>query len=381
MIIMRLNLVFLVLLVFLTSICRASDFRLQGQASAWLLGNYAASAQAQAGLRYIPTFSAGLPVGQSWKLDGELAVNAFSDAVGWPGDSLRVEAQVTPYRLWGRVSSSRFETRIGLQKINFGSATLLRPLMWFDRIDPRDPLQMTDGVYALLTRYYFSGDANIWAWGLLGNDSTKGWEVYPSLPWSPEVGGRAQVPTPRGEIALTGHFRRFSFESAIPEMPARGRELRLGADGKWDIGIGLWFEGVANYVWSDPSLWSVSRWQKTATVGADYTFGLGNGLTLLAEHMALNMTDSLFDLSELVHITALTASYPLGVVDNLRALVYYDWRNKGVYRYLSWQRTLDNWIFSVAAFWNPDHASGIAGTSATSSAAGKGLMVMVVFNH
>jgi len=56
--------------------------------------------------------------------------------------------------MWIRLSTKQFELRAGLQKINFGSATLLRPLMWFDKIDPRDPLQLTDGVYALLARYY-----------------------------------------------------------------------------------------------------------------------------------------------------------------------------------------------------------------------------------
>ena len=64
----------------------------------------------------------------------------------------------------------------GLQKINFGSAVLLRPLMWFDSLDPRDPLQLTDGVYAVLLRYYFPNNANLWAWALYGNDSPKGWE-------------------------------------------------------------------------------------------------------------------------------------------------------------------------------------------------------------
>jgi len=53
-----------------------------------------------------------------------------------------------------------------LQKINFGSATLFRLLMWFDRIDPRDPLKLTDGVYGLLLRYYFHNNTNIWLWGL-----------------------------------------------------------------------------------------------------------------------------------------------------------------------------------------------------------------------
>ena len=42
------------------------------------------------------------------------------------------------------------------------------------------------------------------------------------------------------------------------------------------------------------------------------------------------------------------------LVDNLRGIVLFDWRGKSIYNYLAWQRTLDKWLFTVAAFWNPD---------------------------
>ena len=41
------------------------------------------------------------------------------------------------------------------QKMNFGSAIILRCLTWFNSIDPRDPLQATDGKTGPLLRYYF----------------------------------------------------------------------------------------------------------------------------------------------------------------------------------------------------------------------------------
>ena len=92
--------------------------------------------------------------------------------------------------------------RGGLQKINFGSANLLRPLMWFDQIDPRDPLQLTDGVWGILGRYYFLNNANIWVWGLIGNDQRKGWEVIPSVKNKPEFGFRVQMPIPGNYLSL-----------------------------------------------------------------------------------------------------------------------------------------------------------------------------------
>jgi hypothetical protein len=75
------------------------------------------------------------------------------------------------------------------------------------------------------------------------------------------------------------------------------------------------------------------------------------------------------------------ASYPISVLDNARGFVYYDWQNHGLYRYLSWQRTLDNWIFNVALFWNANQPTLLPGQGGSSSLAGKGVQLMVVFNH
>ena len=117
-----------------------------------------------------------------------------------------------------KFSGDQFEVRAGLQKINFGSASMLRPLMWFDQIDPRDPLQLTDGVYVLLGRYYFLNNANIWVWALYGNDSRKGWEQIPSLKKVPEFGGRLQLPVSHGELGTTYHYR-VADASSVPNLP------------------------------------------------------------------------------------------------------------------------------------------------------------------
>jgi len=213
-----------------------------GQASSWLSAAYDTCMVGQAGLRYIPTLSFSLP----FHLDAEASVNGYASELVREGsfEESDFAATVKPYRLWLRYSTARFETRAGLQKINFGSATLLRPLQWFDRVDPRDPLGLTDGVYGLLARYYFQNNANVWAWGLLGNSSPKGWEQVGSERWIPEFGGRAQLPIPRGELAATYHHRVIgpSGIAHIPELLPRQDEDRLGLDAKVDAGIGLCFE-------------------------------------------------------------------------------------------------------------------------------------------
>jgi hypothetical protein len=134
---------------------------LNSQLSAWFSLNDSRPSTPRLGLRWQPSFSLTLALGGEWKLDGEFSADAAADvaAPGW--NTLDADGGIDPYRLWLRLSSDRFEARLGLQKINFGSASVFRPLMWFDRVDARDPLKLTTGVYGLLLRYYFKGNANL----------------------------------------------------------------------------------------------------------------------------------------------------------------------------------------------------------------------------
>jgi len=123
--------------------------------------------------------------------------------------------------------------------------------MWFDRIDPRDPLQLTDGVYGILMRDYFLNNANIWIWGLYGNKNTKGWEFLSTKARSVEFGGRFQHPVGNGEMALTYHHRQIDPNQSLPGLDMANvssvPENRFTLDGKWDIGIGFWFEGTLTH--------------------------------------------------------------------------------------------------------------------------------------
>ena len=358
------------------------EFSLHGRASGWLGASRDSSYRALAGIRYLPEVRLSLPISEELTLDAEASVNGFVSVNARPFDPPDLEARIKPYRGFVRLSSARFEARAGLQKINFGSATLLRPLQWFDRIDPRDPLELTDGVYGLLGRYYFQNNINVWAWGLLGNSSPKGWEQVGSVRWLPEPGARVQVPIPRGEVAATYHHRviDYSHVDKIPEMLDEQAEDRLGLDAKVDVGVGVCLEGTLSRMTQrliggeDPPFWT-----RAAVVGADYTFGIGSGLGVAVEHMLAGSAAGPFGRGTDAQFSALVLGFPLGLLDNLRGMVYYDWKNEDPYSYIGWQRTLDNWIFSVGAFWNPDRpaASGRLG----SSAAGKGVRLDVVFNH
>ncbi len=370
--------VFFIFIIFSNAI--SADFELQGQASAWATSNPEKSTQV--GIRYIPVFSLGEHINQGCLIDAEFSFNGYGSGLFHSLDSIETSGDIKPYRMWLRFSSSQYEVRIGLQKINFGSAMLLRPLMWFDSIDPRDPLQLTDGVYGILGRYYFLNNANIWLWGLYGNDEIRGWEIFASDKNKPEYGGRMQVPLFTGEIAVTYHHRQIDLRnSPIPQSLSSKTNLpenRIGLDGKWDIGIGVWFEGVIIHRELD---YDQLKYQRLMNLGVDYTFDLGNGLNAVGEYFTLQTSDKAFSSGEKVSLNAVSLAYPVSLLDNLTATVYYDWENDNWYRFINWQRSYDNWSLYFMGFWNPDQFQIYQNQPGDNLYAGKGLQLMIVYNH
>src|SRR5512143_2005723 len=169
-------------------------------------------------LRALPKLDFSLPAGRGWTLDGEASANVYGTLAFPRHSQADTSGKIKPYRGWLRLSSSRFEARLGLQQLSFGSATLFRPLMWFDSLDPRDPLQLTDGVYGLLVRVYAKGNANAWLWGLYANSERRGFDLAPPDKKSPEFGGRIEVPLFKGEIAATYHRRKADINGLSPVM-------------------------------------------------------------------------------------------------------------------------------------------------------------------
>jgi hypothetical protein len=355
---------------------------LHGQASGWISANHDTSPGSVGGLRYIPDLLLENKISDQLDANVELSLNTFATARYAKNEPASYDEEIKPYRGWFRLSTNKFEIRVGLQKINFGSAMIFRPLMWFDRVDPRDPLQLTDGVYAMLARYTFLNNANIWLWGLYGNDDTKGWELTPTEKKTSEYGGRVQSPLWTGEIGVTYHHRRADLSSLIP-MPMDtssfiAPEDRLGLDGKWDVGIGLWFESVLIRQESD---FLQMRYQRQWTVGADYTFAVGNGLYAATEYFRSDNPREPFASSEGRGFSALSLNYPIGVVDQVSAMFYRDWNNHEWYRLMTWQRTYDNWSFYLIGFWDPKNIQLYSNQTGENPFAGTGLQIMVVFNH
>jgi hypothetical protein len=370
------------LILFSVNSAPSKTLDLKGLLSGWIAVNAENISEPQFGLYYIPEFSINKSLSQNYALDFDLSLNANGTARLLSQEETQTSGEIKLYRMWGRFSSSRFEARLGLQKINFGSASLLRPLMWFDRIDPRDPLQLTDGVYGILMRYYFLNNANIWIWGLYGNKNTKGWEFLSTKARSVEFGGRFQHPVGNGEMALTYHHRQIDPNQSLPGLDLADvysvPENRLALDGKWDIGIGIWFEGALTHQNCEQLS---TPWQKAMTVGFDYTFGLGNGLNLTGEYFVYASSQEVLGSGDSMKFSALSMNYPLSTLDNMSCILYYDWRNKNLYSFLNWRRTYDQWIINVVGFWNPKLFQIYQNLTENNMFAGKGIQIMVIFNH
>jgi hypothetical protein len=358
------------------------NLNLENQVSGWFAIGFNDPVNSQLGGRYIPTLHINDSLKNNRIIDTELSVNTYGNLF-FTGDKYEEgDAAVKAYRLWLRFATPRLELRAGLQKINFGSATILRPLMWFDKMDYRDPLQLTDGVYGLLGRYYFRNNANLWLWMLYGNNELKGWESVPTHKRTPEFGGRFQVPLGKGEAAISFHHREAELSIINDTLQLMYNEKfpedRIGLDGKWDLGIGLWFEGVVKHNSLDNPL--IKPWETYFNLGADYTFSLGNGLNTTAEYFRYSLKDELAGNGEHKTFIVLAANYPLGIMNSITAMIYYNYDEQAWYRIVNFQRRYDYWSFYLLAFWNPSELTLYSAVQDRNLFAGKGIMLMGVVN-
>jgi hypothetical protein len=270
--------------------------------------------------------------------------------------------------------------RAGLQKINFGSASILRPLMWFDQIDARDPLQLTDGVWGLLVRYYFLNNTNFWFWSLYGNKNPKGWEQVKTNNKLPEFGGRAQFPFPKGEAGLSYHHRYADsrgMDSLIPAI-ARIPENRLGIDVRFDFVIGCWFEG--SWIKKERNLGILTN-QNLLNLGIDYTFGIGNGIYTALEQLIASFDERAFAYENTYTFSILSLMYPVSPFDNLSMIVYFNWKDSLLYNFIYWQKQYNRFSFYLMAYWNPDSYQIPIQSDIGNLYAGKGIQLMLVFDY
>jgi len=374
--------IILVTFVFQSSQVSAQTFDLKGQIIGW--GNVfdREGTAIQTGLRYLPSISGNYSLTENSFLDFEITANTLATYFNEIDNSSSSESDFKFYRYWIRYTTNQLEIRLGNQKINFGKAKLIRPLMWFDQIDPRDPIQFTEGVKALLFRYYFLNNANIWLWTLYDNNNVKGMEFLSTQKKKPEFGGRFQYPIYTGELAFTYHQRETNpnilladIFSPITYEPFT--EKRFALDGQWDLEIGVWFESALIKYDTD---FLINNWQKMITFGADYTLPIGNGVHILGEHFLQSFTNKWKTMENIFKFSGVSVNYPLGLFDQLAFISFYNWQDKDFYNYINWQRTYDQISLNVSLFLMPSR-SNLIGGKAYSNFGGNGIQVMLIYNH
>jgi hypothetical protein len=349
------------------------EWNFRGQLSGWIRETKIRGEWENfSGLLYIPEVNLIHDLKENKALDAEISLSGFTTTGTGPFED---ETDLDIYRASGRYTTTQSEIRLGLQKINFGPARLLRPLRWFDQLNPTDPLQLTEGVYALRYRYDTLNNANFRLWGLYGNDDPKGFELLPTATDTLEGGGRIQYPMLGGDLGVTFHLRKV--DGTLLKLPDF-RENRYALDGRWDVGIGVWFETTLQ---QQKSSYFTHDWTKRSVLGLDYTFNIGNGLYLLIEHMGIALSDKAYGWDEDFHTSAYSMNYPVGMMDTFMAIGYYSWDQHDYYQYLNWKRTYDSLVISVSFFSFPETPGKITGTISSNARIGSGGEIMVIFNH
>ncbi len=321
----------------------------------------------KSGLNFFPEFTLSHQSSSDFYFDTEVSFKATASYF-----RNNIDTQFKLYRLKFRLLTDQSELRIGLQKINFGSAQLLRSLQWFDKLDPRDPLNLTDGVYGLRFKYNFLNNSELWFWTLYGNEESKGFDINKTHKDVPEFGGRFLYPLFDGEAAVTFHTRKadtgnFGY-----------RENRYAFDGRWNLEIGLWNEIVLIQNNSENLPY---KYQKLYTFGADYSINIGTTLMIIAEHMRSVSSHTVGGNEINADFTALSFGCLLGLIDNLNAIFYYSWDTKKIYPYFQWQRVYDDFIFSLGLFNYPSTQNFNMFGSSQAALAGYGATLTVIYNY
>jgi hypothetical protein len=121
--------------------------------------------------------------------------------------------------------------------------------------------------------------------------------------------------------------------------------------------------------------------QTLLNAGVDYTFGIGNVLNVVAEQLVISSDEKAFEFSNTSTLSSTSISYPIGLFDNLNAVFYYDWANENLYSFVNYQRDYNKFSLYLMAFWNPSDGQSIQQNDLVNPLAGKGIQLMIVYNH
>lgn len=381
---------FLTFLQYIAANDKKDQLVFNGQAVTWITTQFQQPPVFQPGFRFVPSFTGKFDLKNNHVRDYEASLNVNGHITFVDNQIMDTSFQFKPYRIWIRNATDTYEYRIGLQKINFGSAKMFRPLMWFDAMDVRDPLQLTDGVNAALFKCFFENNANVWVWGMLANQKPKGFELFGTQQFTPEAGAMFEFPAGPGEMGIATHYRKLNlaknnfgdnnaFSVSDELLPLISiSETRLGLFGKWDLEVGLWFESSISR-FSENSF--IPAWTDMWNVGADYTLSFGNGLGASLEYFRYHTGNKFITEGISVDVLGAMFNYPISLNDQISAMMFVLPENARVFNYISWNRTIENIVLYAIAYWNPEDANLLNFQSNSRNLySGKGIQCMLSYH-
>ena len=329
------------------------------------------------GITYIPEIALSKAIGKQHYLKFSGAVDLSENIIFENGQSPTYKFQSNLYRLWARYTYQGMEVRLGLQKINFGSAKVLRPLQWFDDIDPTDPFKFTSGVYGILGKYYFSDNSNIWVWSLIENKTKNQFDILQTDPKKPEYGTRIQYQMHKGEIALTVDRKYTIYKEG--GLNQKYGEKRFGIDGKWDLGIGLWLEATS--IIQDKNSNMIPN-QTLMTIGIDYTFPLGGGLNIAFENLYYSTGKQVINTFKTYNIGSLQTSLPINIASNISSIINHSWENASTSIFLGYEYQFNAITTHFQYFYIPDNGINKEQIiQETTPRYGHGFQFIISYNH
>lgn len=296
---------------------------------AWLMHDLA-KASTGIGVEWVPEISYQKNLVKDWDVQAEYSLQSRI-LQEFPIDSQSTELRTKSYRAWLRLANPYFELRGGLQRLSFGSAVVLRPLQWFDRVNPLDQREETEGVEAVLMRFHAPKDISVWTWLIHADADPIGTEIVGSKDNTMQSGGMLRFPMPLGETGFCFHKRK---------LENSADEKRFGFNMRMDSWLGLWTEASLSHLSSSPLM--PYRDMSSATLGMDYTFGWGSGLYAMLETNVIHSSNTeLTNLHPKYITNALMLNYPMGLLDALSILSMYEHKSDRSVHSLIWRRNYD----------------------------------------
>ena len=121
--------------------------------------------------------------------------------------------------------------------------------------------------------------------------------------------------------------------------------------------------------------------QHLLNIGADYTFAIGNGLTVTYEQLIASFDRKPFQFKEPITFSAINAMYPSGLLDRFSIITYFDWTNKSPYFFINWQRQFNKLTLNLMGYSNPKDYRIPSQNRAQNLFAGTGIQLMLIYNH